>query len=226
MAESSWHLGVYSWSSCYVKRWWDGFCTQVHTIRCAWVPTATSHRARHLRSPLPEAWSKQCFRWERWERQIGGEIPSAHANRMVVKWWRRSFLGLVLFRLVAPSSAWSGGVVYWYGVYGSPAICRWMEPIVSRILGCNWQPTVPGVEYLDMSTRTPSSSTTIAIKRVGDDTVSDTRWSYVSNPIILEWNGRTESFWSLDIARSWETSLYGERVLTDCTVKTEKLCQP
>jgi hypothetical protein len=43
------------------------------------------------------------------------------------------------------SSAWSGGVISWYGVYGSPAVCRWRELIVSRILGRNQRPMVPGV---------------------------------------------------------------------------------
>jgi hypothetical protein len=40
--------------------------------------------------------------WERREGQIGGEIPSACTNCKLEKWWRGSFLRLVLFRLVAP----------------------------------------------------------------------------------------------------------------------------
>jgi hypothetical protein len=52
MAESSWHLGVYSWSCCCVRWRWDGFSTRVHTIRCTWAPTATSLHARFLCPPL------------------------------------------------------------------------------------------------------------------------------------------------------------------------------
>jgi hypothetical protein len=40
----------------------------------------------------------------------------------------------------------------WYGVYDSPAICRYKEPIISRILGRNQWPTVPEVFYLDQQT--------------------------------------------------------------------------
>jgi hypothetical protein len=40
-----------------------------------------------------------------------------------------------------------------YEVYGYPAVCRWREPGVSRILGNNRQPTVPGVLDPDMSRR-------------------------------------------------------------------------
>jgi hypothetical protein len=62
-------------------------------------------------------------------------------------------LEISFFRLVPPSSAWSVGSISWYGVYGSPAICRWRELIISRILGRNWQPTVPGVHYPDRAAR-------------------------------------------------------------------------
>jgi hypothetical protein len=47
---------------------------------------------------------------ERREEETGGEILSTHGNRRVEMWWH-SFLGLVLFRLVPPSSAWSGRTV-------------------------------------------------------------------------------------------------------------------
>jgi hypothetical protein len=37
------------------------------------------------------------------------------------------------FYIGGPASlACRGGVVCWYGVYCSPAICHWREPIVSR----------------------------------------------------------------------------------------------
>jgi hypothetical protein len=45
------------------------------------------------------------------------------------------------------SSAWSGGAIPEYGVYGFPANYCWREPIVSRILGRNRWPTIPGVFY-------------------------------------------------------------------------------
>jgi hypothetical protein len=38
---------------------------------------------------------------------------------------------------------------YLVWVYGSPAVCRWREPIVYRILGHNRWPTVPRVFYPD-----------------------------------------------------------------------------
>jgi hypothetical protein len=33
------------------------------------------------------------------------------------------------------SAAYRGGVVSQYGVYGSPIVCRWKEPIISRSFG-------------------------------------------------------------------------------------------
>jgi hypothetical protein len=121
MAESSWHLGVYSWSSCYVRRWWNGFHTRVHIVRCAWVSVATPPRSRRLRPPFLDTrsgnayplWVAPGHPWpqariyalsqrERWEEQIGGKIPCARANRRLEKWWCGSFPGLVLFRLVLP----------------------------------------------------------------------------------------------------------------------------
>jgi hypothetical protein len=64
LAESSWHLGVYSWSSCYVRRRWDGFCTWVRTDGCVWVPAPTSLRVRRLRPPLPKApWLAMLIRY-------------------------------------------------------------------------------------------------------------------------------------------------------------------
>jgi hypothetical protein len=115
MADSSWYLSVYPWSSCYIRQRWDGFRTRLHTIRHAWVPMAISLHDRRLGPLLPEAQSGQCLsivgspracltrgldRWERREGQIGGEIPSARANPRVEKWWHGSFPRLVLFRLV------------------------------------------------------------------------------------------------------------------------------
>jgi hypothetical protein len=55
MVESLWRLGMYSQSICYVRRRWDIFSTQVHTVRCVWDPVATSLRARILRPSLPMA---------------------------------------------------------------------------------------------------------------------------------------------------------------------------
>jgi hypothetical protein len=36
-----------------------------------------------------------------------------------------------------------------YGVYGSPAICRWKKSIIYRTLGRNRRPAVPRVFYPD-----------------------------------------------------------------------------
>jgi hypothetical protein len=40
-----------------------------------------------------------------------------------------------------------------YGVYGSPAVCCWREPVISRILDCNRQPVEHGVLNPDSSPR-------------------------------------------------------------------------
>jgi hypothetical protein len=53
--ESSWCLGMYSWSSYYVRQWWDGYNTRVHTVKCAWAHVAMSVCVRHLRPPLLKA---------------------------------------------------------------------------------------------------------------------------------------------------------------------------
>jgi hypothetical protein len=37
----------------------------------------------------------------------------------------------------------------WYGVYSSPAVCHWREPVVSRILSHNQRLVVPRVLYPD-----------------------------------------------------------------------------
>jgi hypothetical protein len=51
----------------------------------------------------------------------------------------------LIFYVRGPSSlARSGGHIQ-YGVHSSPTICRCREPVVSRLLGHNWWPTVPGV---------------------------------------------------------------------------------
>jgi hypothetical protein len=59
-----------------------------------------------------------------------------------------SFLSLVLFLVGSPSYSAKRGHV-WYRVYGSLAICRCREPIVSRFLGHNRRPAVPGVQDFD-----------------------------------------------------------------------------
>jgi hypothetical protein len=81
MAESPWHLGMYSWSCCCIRQRWDESSTRVQTIRCVWAPAAMSLHARFLRSPLPEALGRQ----ERRDGLPGGEILAAHANRRVEK---------------------------------------------------------------------------------------------------------------------------------------------
>jgi hypothetical protein len=71
--------------------------------------------------------------------QIGGEIlPAVMRKRggadcsrvqFFLGWWPLLF-----------SQEWWGHI--WYVVYGSPAVCCWREPIVSRILSRNRRPTV------------------------------------------------------------------------------------
>jgi hypothetical protein len=100
MAESSWRLGVYSWSCCYVRLRWDGFNIRVHTVRCVWASTVTSLHARLIWPPLHEVlvsamlirlWeAPECAlpgtrvfapgQQERRDGQLGGEILHAHAN--------------------------------------------------------------------------------------------------------------------------------------------------
>jgi hypothetical protein len=122
MAESSWYLGMYFWPSCYVGRWWDGFRTWVHTVRCTWAPAAMSLCARHLRPSLPEAQSGQrlsvCGRPPgmldqglgslRQVDERGRRVRRVVKSRspMLIVGWRSdshgSFPTLILFRLVAP----------------------------------------------------------------------------------------------------------------------------
>jgi hypothetical protein len=90
--------------------------------------------------------------WERFDGQSGDEILAAHANRRVHKWWCRLFPRLIYLGWWPPP--FHPGVVEllsWYGVNGSPAVCRWREPVISRILGRNRWPTVPQVLYPDSS---------------------------------------------------------------------------
>jgi hypothetical protein len=55
-------------------------------------------------------------------------------------YWVQFYLGCwpLLF-----SKEWWGHIRY--GLYGFPAVCCWREPVVSRILGRNRRPAVPGV---------------------------------------------------------------------------------
>jgi hypothetical protein len=58
--------------------------------------------------------------------------------------------GISSFYVGSPSSSgWSGGVISWYGVYGSSTIYHWRELIVYKVLDCNRWPAVPGVYYPD-----------------------------------------------------------------------------
>jgi hypothetical protein len=54
--------------------------------------------------------------------------------------WVQFFLGWwpILF-----NQEWWGHIRY--GLYGSPAVCCWRKPIISKILGHNRRPTVPRV---------------------------------------------------------------------------------
>jgi hypothetical protein len=120
---------VHSWFSYYVRQRWDGFRTQVHTIRCVWVPVAKSLHARHLRSPLPEAWSGQCLSVVGCPRACLTGGPDLYPGSMreargADRWrnpiyrstcreekgWRESFPRLVLFSLVPPPPLLTGAV--------------------------------------------------------------------------------------------------------------------
>jgi hypothetical protein len=50
------------------------------------------------------------------------------------------------------SSGWSGGAFIWYGLYGSPAICRWKESIIFASTGCNRRLMVLSYFISDTST--------------------------------------------------------------------------
>jgi hypothetical protein len=69
--------------------------------------------------------------------QTGGEIMPAHAHHMVEKCKHGLLSGLVLFRLLPTLFSLEWGGFIQYGVYGSPVISHWSEPVVSRILGHN-----------------------------------------------------------------------------------------
>jgi hypothetical protein len=143
MVEPSWRLGVYPWSSYYVRWRWDRFSTLVHAIRCVWAPVTRSHRDRHLWPPLPEALglAKLIRYWkplgafdQRPELCPGLRREAGRADRWQnlaclcplygekVKVW--IVPELVLFRLVPLlfSLEWCGLIRY--GVYGSLAICQ------------------------------------------------------------------------------------------------------
>jgi hypothetical protein len=72
-----------------------------------------------------------------WSELTGAKILPSHDYHNEGKQWCGLLPGLVLFRLVVPPI--QSGVVghIRYGVYGSPAVYRWREPVVSRIFGQN-----------------------------------------------------------------------------------------
>jgi hypothetical protein len=139
--------------------------TWVHVVSCTWAHVATSHRDRGVRLPLPEAlglamlircWNPPgMFEWrpgpcprlrreagraDRWRNpaclspSYGGKVKAwiVPGISSFLSWWP------LLFCL-----KWCGPIRY--GVYGSPAIFRCSESVVSRILGHNRWPAVPGV---------------------------------------------------------------------------------
>jgi hypothetical protein len=130
---------MYSWSSRYARRRWDGFYTRVHTIRCVWVPAATSLRARCLRPR--SGWCFSVVGSPR-ARLTGG--PDLYPRSMREARWADRWP--LLFSL-----EWWDCFLVW-GVW-FPSHFHWRAPIVSIILGHNRRPAVPGVYYPNSSPR-------------------------------------------------------------------------
>jgi hypothetical protein len=82
---------------------------------------------------------------DRWS--LGSLPVRQFCSSCLAKWCEIDVAGSV-WRLVClrgcPPLAWSGGAFIRYGVYGSPALCRGKESIVSIATGCNWHLMVLG----------------------------------------------------------------------------------
>jgi hypothetical protein len=88
---------------------------------------------------------------------MGKQLVKSYLLALILGWRSDGmdyFRDLVLFRLVAaPLQHGVVGPLSWYRVHGSLAVCRWRELVVSRILGRNQQPAMPGVLYPDSRPR-------------------------------------------------------------------------
>jgi hypothetical protein len=70
--------------------------------------------------------------------RVGSAVPLVLSRKATQNRCGGLLLEIGLFRWVPPPSlAWSGGTFIWYGVYGSPAVCRWKESILSVSMGRN-----------------------------------------------------------------------------------------
>jgi hypothetical protein len=75
---------------------------------------------------------------ERGER--GRQVVKSHLCMLIIAGVVMAWIvpEISSFQVGGPSSlSWSGGAVPWYGVYGSPTVCRWTELILSRSFNRN-----------------------------------------------------------------------------------------
>jgi hypothetical protein len=78
--------------------------------------------------------------WVEEEGETGGQVVKSCPLVPIVGWRGEGAAcswDLVLFRLVAPPLQPRVVGHIGYGAYDSSVICRWREPVVSRILGRN-----------------------------------------------------------------------------------------
>jgi hypothetical protein len=95
----------------------DELHTWVHSVRWEWVPTATSHRGRCLRTTPHEVWNELCLSVTGSHQVCGGPGPLPGSlgkadywgrsspptlNCKVEGWWRATLPRLVLFMLMGP----------------------------------------------------------------------------------------------------------------------------
>jgi hypothetical protein len=153
---------MYPWLSHYVKRRWDGFqhsstCCHARVGSCGQVPLRKAINVSASRDPdASRAYPvlkatdgvTKCLS----PSQVG---EGGRTRRWVVKSCLPTFIvmrkseGVDCSRVFLGrwpllfSQEWWGNIRY--GVYGSPALCCWREPLVARILCHNRWPAVPRV---------------------------------------------------------------------------------
>jgi hypothetical protein len=70
-----------------------------------------------------------------------------------------------------------------YGVYGSPAVCCWREPIISRVLDHNRRPVVPEIFYPNTTHPLKSSAPSLKAQSTQPSAISP-KSSYTNQPTI------------------------------------------